>query len=132
MRCRCVLCSINYRNIRTNAYKWVLKTNLDVEQATHCNPNTDLTYWVFDDAFPDFYRGGRWKVHFLNPANGKRVMIHTQLPAIAPKDQQSRVHPDPHPHFVCNDKYIVCTAAQDDGNLHFSITPVDQLIEKTK
>ena len=124
---------INVRNLRTNVYTWVLKTNLDVEQATHCNPNTDLRYWVFDDAFPDFYRGGRWKVHFLNAQNGKRVMIHTQLPAIAVnKEQPSRIHPDPHPHFICNDKYIICTAAQDDGNLHISITPVDQLIEKTR
>jgi hypothetical protein len=123
---------INVRNIRTNAYRWVLKTNLDVEQATHCNPTANMDYWVFDDAFPDFYRGGRWKVHFLNPATGKRVYIYSQLPAIATREQQSRLHPDPHPHFVCNDKYIICTAAGDDGNLHFSITPVDQLISLTQ
>ena len=123
---------INVRNIRTNAYQWVLKTNLDVEQATHCNPSEDMKYWVFDDAFPDFYRGGRWKVHFFNPQTGKRVKIYSNLPAIATKEQPSRVHPDPHPHFACNDKYIICTAAGDDGNIHFSITPVDQLINLTK
>ena len=123
---------INVRNVRTDEYRMVLQTNLSKESATHCHPSRDLSYWVFDDNYPDFYRGCRWKVHFYNDLTGKRTMIHSHLPAIATADQPSRIHPDPHPHFVCNDKYIICTAAQDDGNLHFSITPVDQLISLTR
>ena len=123
---------INLRNIRTDEYQLVMQANHKIEQTTHCTPTKDLKYWVFDDTFPDFYRGGRWKVHFYNSLTGKRAMIHSHLPAITTAEQPSRVHPDPHPHFVCNDKYIICTAAQADGNLHFSITPVEQLIKLTQ
>lgn len=122
---------ISVRNIRTGAYQRVLLTDLSKEQATHCHPSKDMSYWTFDDAYPDFYRGGRWKVRFLNTLTGKQAYIYSQRPAITSKDKQSALHPDPHPHFVCNDKYIICTMAGDDGNLHLSITPVDQLIKKT-
>lgn len=122
---------INLRNVRTGEYKRVLLTDLSKEQATHCHPTRDLKYWTFDDAYPDFYRGGRWKVHFLNTLTGKRVMIYSGRPAINDKDNLSTLHPDPHPHFVCGDKYIICTMAGDDLNLHLSITPVDQLIKMT-
>lgn len=124
---------INTRNIRTDAYKLVLQTEPGVTQATHCHPSTDLKYWVYDDNTPYWYRGCKWKVSFYNDVTGKQVFIHSDLPAISvDKEYPSRIHPDPHPHFVCNDKYIVCSAAQDDGNLHFCITPVDQLINLTK
>lgn len=123
---------INVINIRTGEYTCVYRTDLSKEQATHCHPSKDMSYWTFDDAYPDFYRGGRWKVRFLNSKTGRQTYIYTQRPAITTKDNQSILHPDPHPHFVCNDKYIICTMAGDDGNLHLSITPVDQLIQKTQ
>ena len=78
---------------------------------------------------PNFcYRGGPWRVWFYNMETRKDVVIYTNLPQITDVNHPSRIHPDPHPHFVCNDKYIVCTAYGYDGNLHWSITPVDQLI----
>ena len=123
---------INIRNIRTGEYRYVLKTTPGVDQATHCNPSADLKYWTFDDNTPDWYRGCRWKVSFYNDVSGKRIFIHSHLPAIAPPEQESRLHPDPHPHFVCNDKYIICTAAGSDKNLHVSITPVGQLVRLTQ
>ena len=61
------------------------------------------------------------------------MAIYSYMPLYAVNvDQPSRVHPDPHPHFVANDKYVVCTAYGEDGNLHWSITPVDQLVAKTQ
>ena len=123
---------IHVRNIRTGDYRLVLRTKPGVNQATHCNPSSDMKYWVYDDNTPDYYRGCRWKVSFLNEETGKQVFIHSHLPAIATADQPSYLHPDPHPHFVCNDKYIICSAGQDDGNLHLSITPVSQLIRLTQ
>ena len=124
---------IHFRNIRTGVHRKVLSTEPGVTQATHCNPSHDMSYWTFDDNSPYWYRGCKWKVSFYNDVTGKQVFIHSDLPAIAvDSEQPSRIHPDPHPHFVCNDKYIICSAAQDDGNLHFSITPVDQLIELTR
>ncbi len=123
---------INIRNIRTGEWRWVLKTKYGTDAATHCNPSSDLKYWTFDDNTPDYYRGGRWKVSFYNDETGKRVFIHSNLPAIATSSQPSQIHPDPHPHFVCNGKYIICSAAGSDKNLHLSITPVDQLITLTQ
>ncbi|MBO4475897.1 MAG: hypothetical protein J5737_04165 [Bacteroidales bacterium] len=123
---------IHVRNIRTGEYRLVLRTNPGVTQATHCNPSSDMKYWTYDDNSPDYYRGCRWKVSFLNGQTGKQVFIHSHLPAIATASQPSYLHPDPHPHFVCNDKYIICSAGQDDGNLHLSITPVSQLITLTQ
>ena len=123
---------IHLRNIRTGEYRYVFKTKPGTDAATHCNPSDDLKYWTFDDNTPDYYRGCRWKVSFYNDETGKRIFIHSHLPAIATEAEPSRLHPDPHPHFVCNDKYIICTAAGSDGNLHLSITPVAQLITLTQ
>ena len=129
---------IHVRNIRNGEYYRVLTTNQSVEQATHCNPSRDLHYWTFDDCYPDFYRGCRWKVRFLNAENGKQVYIYNQMPAMTDVNHESAIHPDPHPHFVCNDKYIICTMYAPDPkaegfvNVHLSVTPVDQLIRMTQ
>lgn len=117
---------VNIRNIRTGAYEYIYD-----KRATHCNLTEDKQYVTFDNDHPDYYRGGRWKVSFLNRKTGKVVDIITERPAITTEDKPSRIHPDPHPHFVCNDKYIVCTASDKEGYLRWSITPVDQLIRLT-
>ena len=123
---------INLTNVRTGEQQRVLKFNYkDGGQLWHCNPTRDARYWVFDDPHPDYYRGCRAKVHFWDSQTGRRIYIYSLRPAINDKDHQSNLHPDPHPHFVCNDKYIICTMAGDDLNLHVSITPVDQLIALT-
>lgn len=85
------------------------------------------TYPTEADFTDACYRGGPWRVWFYNMDTRKEVIIYTNLPQITNINEPSRIHPDPHPHFVCNDKYIVCTAYGFDGNLHWSITPVDQL-----
>lgn len=123
---------INVRNVRTGEWRRVLSTKPGTDSATHCNPSADMKYWTFDDNTPDYYRGCRWKVSFYNDETGKRIFIHSDLPAIATEAEPSRIHPDPHPHFVCNGKYIICSAAGSDKNLHLSITPVEQLITLTQ
>ena len=117
---------VHIRNIRTGTHEYPYK-----ERATHCHLTDDLKYITFDNDHPDYYRGGRWKVSFFNRETNKKVDIITERPAITTKDKPSRIHPDPHPHFVCNDKYIICTAADEDGYLRWCITPVDQLIQLT-
>ena len=121
------------RNVRTD--------ELEVgytPRATHCNPTADRIYVTFDDDRPfspyteGYYRGSPWRVWFYNRLTGKYIAIYSGLPPITTPEEPSQLHPDPHPHFVANGKYIVCTAAGDDGNLHFSITPVDQLIALTQ
>ena len=125
-------------------------SSVPVIRATHCNFSQDKKYVVHDDdskyriglsPYVDYneyspasnytdayYRGGPWRVWFYNLETGRDILIYTDLAPITDISHPSRIHPDPHPHFVANDKYIVCTASGSDGNLHWSITPVDQLI----
>ena len=119
---------VNIRNIRTGKHEYPYN-----KRATHCNLTLDMKYITLDnDQVGDTFRGGRWRVTFFNRETGKAVNIVTLSPAIATEAYPSTLHPDPHPHFVCNDKYIVCTVADQNKLLRWSITPVDQLIEKTK
>ena len=110
--------------------------------ASHAIFSKDREYITYDDQSLDFYRGCRWKVAFYNIKTRKMVYIHTLLPALVSrseyegnttiKNKMDSLHPDPHPQFVCNDKYIICTAQRPDKTIRLSITPVDQLITLTK
>lgn len=118
---------VQIRNIRTGEHVYAYR-----ERATHCNMTYDMKHIVLDnDQMGDSFRGGRWRVTFFNRETGKKVNLISLSPAITTEDKPSRINPDPHPHFVCNDKYIVCTMADSDGYLRWSITPVDQLIRRT-
>lgn len=109
--------------------------------ASHSNFSKGLDYITFDDQSLDFYRGCRWRVAFYNIKKRKMVYIHTLLPALVSKEEYNgnstikniydTLHPDPHPQFVCNDKYIICTAQAADKSLRLCITPVEQLINLT-
>ncbi len=109
--------------------------------ASHCIFSKGLDYITYDDQSLDFYRGCRWKVAFYNVSKRKMVYIYTLLPALVSREEYNgnstvkttmdTLHPDPHPQFVCNDKYIICTAQAPDKTLRLSITPVDQLITLT-
>ncbi|MBO4426866.1 MAG: hypothetical protein J5771_00075 [Bacteroidales bacterium] len=137
---------IHKRNVRTKEYTliYACPTGGKEEQTTHAHPTLDEKYWCYDDAAPGtngdadwhWYRGAKWRVKFLNTLTGKRVLIYSDRPPITDKAHESTLHPDPHPHFVCNDKYVVCTIAggadRPRANIHWSITPVDQLIQKTQ
>lgn len=125
------------RNIETNQYEKPYKKT----KTAHCFFSYSRDLITFDDQSPDFYRGCRWKVGFYNVRTDKMVYIHTLLPALVSKEEMEdsstasryqSFHSDPHPQFVCKDKYIVCTAQRPDGTIRFSITPVDQLIKLTK
>ena len=121
------------RNIRTGEYECN-----PTPRSTHVNLSADYKYATFDDDRPygsystGYYRGGPWRVWFENRETGKTVAIYSSMPLYAVSSSQpSRIHPDPHPHFVAGDRYVVCTAYGEDGNIHWSITPVEQLIAKT-
>lgn len=109
--------------------------------ASHSFFSKERQYITYDDQSLDFYRGCRWRVAFYNIATNKYVYIHKLLPALVSKEEiqnttiankMASLHPDPHPQFVCNDKYIICTAQRPDKTIRLSITPVDQLIDLTK
>ena len=138
------------RNIRTKALTHVynLRENQDwwEDRCTHGNMTDDQKYLTCDQeanrkTLETPYRGNAWSVVFINLTNQKEVFIFSERPAITDSQHESTIHPDPHPHFVCKGKYVICTAADDPyvhangekyNDVHLAITPVAQLIQKTQ
>ena len=99
--------------------------------ARHNNVSPDNRYVVCDEAPEAWWRGCKWRVAFWNRETEKGVWIYSTRPALMPREKQSRLHPDPHPHFVMNGRYVVCTANNADGHMDLYVTPVDQLVKMT-
>ena len=100
--------------------------------AGHATMSTDHRYFTYDYNVGPWYRGCSWQVGFYNAVTQKEIFLYTVLPAFNSKENPSKLHPDPHPQFVCGDKYIICTINHGDGRMDLSITPVSPLIEKTQ
>ena len=100
--------------------------------AVHATMTADNRYVTFDGEHEPNYRGCSWRVGFTNRDTGKSIWIHSRRPPLNPRERPSTLHPDPHPTFICNDRYIVCTINNADGHMDLSITPVAPLVEKTK
>lgn len=103
-----------------------------VPGARHNNCSPDGKYVVCDQAPETWWRGCPWRVAFWNRETGKYVWIFSTRPPLMPKDNPSRLHPDPHPHFVMNGRYVISTASNADGHMDLYVTPVDQLIKMTR
>lgn len=101
-------------------------------KAAHATMSADNNYLTHDASVGEWYRGCSWQVGFYNRLTDKGIFIYPVLPAFNTKEDPSKLHPDPHPQFVCNDRYIICTINGGNGAMDLSVTPVDQLIEKTK
>lgn len=95
-----------------------------------CSP--DNKYVVCDQAPLTWWRGGPWRVAFWNRETEKYVWVYSTREPLMPQNNPSKLHPDPHPHFVMNARYVISTANNADGHMDLFITPVDQLIEMTK
>ncbi len=100
--------------------------------ARHNSCSPDNRYVVTDVAPERWWRGCKWRVGFWNRETDKGVWIYTTRPALMPVNNQSKLHPDPHPHFVMNAKYVVSTASNADGHMDVYVTPVAPLVEMTK
>ena len=100
--------------------------------ARHNSCSPDNKYVVIDQAPETWWRGGKWRVAFYNRETNKYVWLYSTREPLMPQDNQSRLHPDPHPHFVANGKYVVSTANNADGHMDVFVTPVAQMIEMTK
>lgn len=101
-------------------------------RAAHATMTADRQYFTYDYSVGPWYRGCAWQVGFYNAATKKEVFLYQSLPAFNDKENQSKLHPDPHPQFVCGEKYIICTINHGDGRMDLSVTPVAQLLELTK
>ena len=99
--------------------------------AGHSSVSRDNRYVVSD--FPTgvgYGRGQPWSVVFYDRQTGGAVFIHSRCSALCPPEPGSRLHPDPHPAFVCNERYIVTTINNPDGHMDLCLTPVAQLKER--
>ncbi|MDZ7617164.1 MAG: hypothetical protein U1E05_09180 [Patescibacteria group bacterium] len=101
-------------------------------RAAHATMSADHRNFTYDYSVGPWYRGCSWQVGFYNSVSGKEVFIYSVLPAFNTKENPSKLHPDPHPQFVCGDQYIICTINHGDGRMDLSVTPVAQLIAKTQ
>ena len=103
---------------------------MDAGHSTMTGDNLYITFDSPDYARDGWYRGCSWSVCFWNRRTSCGTYIHTRMPPLCPKDNQSYLHPDPHPHFVMNGRYVICTL-NESGRMNLSVTPVAQLIERT-
>lgn len=100
--------------------------------ASHASMSGDNKYVTFDHiAGEQWYRGCEWRIGFYNRETGKGLYFYPFLAAYNKANEKNDMHPDPHPQFVCNGKYIISTVNLGTGNMDLSITPVDQLIKIT-
>ena len=124
-----------YWNCGIGVFQLDLKTGLQEclvpVYSGHAMQTADRTGVTFDQPAEDWYRGVPWHVWFSNQKSGRMIRIHTTHGAYAQRDNASNMHPDPHPQFVCNDRYVVCTLC-DPGRLNLSVTPVGQLYRLTE
>ena len=98
--------------------------------AQHATLTKDLRYVTFDCSHGGWWRGCAWTCAFWNRDTHRGVYIHRKRPVYMPKDRPSRLHPDPHPQFVCGDRYVVSTM-NDPYRMNVSVTPVAELVRIT-
>lgn len=108
------------------------QTNLVPFRASHATMTADRRYVTFDHPAGNCgYRGQPWKVAFWDVVLSKGVWIVSDLPAHNTPENPSELHPDPHPKFVCRDRYIVSTVNHGDGRMDVAVTPVAPLAALT-
>ncbi len=99
--------------------------------SAHATMTADNRYIVADCSWGGWWRGCGWTVHFWNRDTHRAVYVHSCRPRIASKANESKLHPDPHPHFACLDRYIISTFNDEERRMNVSITPVEQLVRIT-
>ena len=100
--------------------------------AAHATMTRDRRSFTYDYSVGKWYRGCAWQVGFYNAETKKEVFLYAERPAFNTQDKPSKLHPDPHPQFVCGDTYIICTINRGDGRMDLSVTPVAPLVDKTR
>lgn len=100
-------------------------------KAAHAAISADNQLATFDYSVGKWYRGCAWSIGFYNLKTQKGLYFYPKLEPFNDIDHPSKLHPDPHPQFVCNDRYIISTVNLGSGNMDLSITPVQQLLELT-
>ena len=114
-------------------FRYDLKTGeetcLSPMMSMHAMTSADRRYVVYDWPIPPLGRGSAWRVGFYDRETGANVYVFTRRPAISDfeKKELSVLHPDPHPQFVMNGRYIVSTANREGRHMTLAVTPVAPL-----
>lgn len=98
---------------------------------THATMSGDNRYVVFDDVVGKGFRGSGWRVGFYDRTTQRTVFIRSKNEPLTTREKPSVLHPDPHPQFVCRDRYIISTMNNADGHMDLLVTPVAPLRELT-
>jgi hypothetical protein len=94
----------------------------------HSHSSRDGRLIVGDSYARPWSRGCASTVHFMNRDTGK-VIVLADNPA---QDNHAgrHYHIDPHPRFVCNDRYVVFTTTVR-GEIDVALVPTDELVRAT-
>jgi len=87
----------------------------------HAMMSADRRYVVSDKAVGVWYRGCVWSTYFFNRETQKGVYINSRIENYATGDRQSSLHPDPHPQFVCCDRYMIWTLNSPAPDAHMDL-----------
>lgn len=101
-------------------------------KGTHAFMSVDRKYVVSDCPVGGWWRGCAWQVYFHNRETDRGVYVFTCNEPLCPRENPSHLHPDPHPQFVCGDRYVISTVNHSDGHMDCAVTPVDQLVALTE
>lgn len=102
--------------------------------AWHAFANRDETLYLYDTKMvPDdeFYRGGPAAVRFYNAVTDKEIDVASYLIPTGTPENPFNYHPDPHPRFVGDEKYVLFTTSEC-GGLDIAMVKTEYLIEMTK
>lgn len=114
-------------NLETGAHECVHPTC-----AWHSFATADEKYFVYDakkTTEEAFYRGGPACVRFVEAETNKEIDVISYLPPLGTPEEPFNYHPDPHPRFVCGEKYVVYTTTVR-GTMDVAVVKVDHLIKK--
>jgi len=123
-----VSCGVNYHELATDRQQ-----RLTSLYAAHATMTTDNKYLVFDrqTCDDDAYRGCSFNVFFWNRETGKYVFVYQEGPALNDREHPSILHPDAHPNFGGNDRYVICSLNDEEGRINLFVAPVAPLVEAT-
>lgn len=108
------------------------KTLINPYGRWHGHSSINNHYFVADNIADKngFFRGCAANVSFYNGSTGKKVDIVTMAPALSTRKNPSVYHVDPHPQFVCNDRYIIYTTYVL-GHIDVAVVKTSDLIRAT-
>ena len=116
---------------RWGVYAYDLATGVETKvssvPAMHAAISADRSAMTFDWVKPAL------QVGYQNLKTGRTTYVFSQMPDYFLKRAKCHLHADPHPQFVCRDRWIASTLIVDDGRrLTVAMTPVAQLEKMTK